>query len=169
MISSGGNSGTDVKKEEKVKPKPVAKTPPTKSPVVAKKQEAMKVEEVVPPKQVAPVAKKEEATPVVNAKPAVEEKKIEITVKPASSPIISTETVTSLPSQTNINLDVEAMTKNPLVIAPFAILSIRAALVNNKAKRELEQIEQENKEFYDNLKEKVEKAKKAAKEIENDV
>jgi len=133
-----------------------------------KKVKAMKVEEVVPPKQVAPVTKKEEATLVVNAKPAVEEKKIDIAVKPASSPTIS-EAVTSLPSQTNINLDVESMTKNPLVIAPFAILSIRAALVNNKAKRELEQIEQENKEFYDNLKEKVEKAKKAAKEIENDV
>lgn len=163
MIGSGGNSGTEVKKEEKVKPKPAAKTPPTKPPVVEKKQEAMKVEEVVPPKEVAPVAKKEEATPVRKAKPVVEEKKIEIAVKPASSPDISTET------KTDINLDFEAMTKNPLVIAPFAILSIRAALVNNKAKRELEQIEQENKEFYDNLKEKVAKAKKAAEEIEKDV
>ena len=169
MISSGGKSGTEVKKEEKVKPKPVPKTPPTKPPVAEKKQEAMKVEEVVRPKQVASVAKKEEATPVVNAKPVVEEKKIEIAVKPASSPAISAETGTSLPSQTDINLNFEAMTKNPLVIAPFAILSIRAALVNNKAKRELEQIEQENKEFYDNLKEKVEKAKQAAEEIEKDV
>uniref|UniRef100_A0A7S3V9N3 Uncharacterized protein n=1 Tax=Chaetoceros debilis TaxID=122233 RepID=A0A7S3V9N3_9STRA len=180
--SNSGNTNTTpkVERKEQVKSKPMEKKPVVKAVKAPDKERAQKVirsskvvepkDDIIKPKEVVRVVeKKEEPAPMGNPKTVVrvEEKQIVRDIVSSSNSSKDAKTL-GLPTQTDDinNVDFDAIAKNPLVIVPFAALSIRAALVNSKAKRELQQMEVEKQEFYDALEEKVEKAKRAAAEIE---